>query len=154
MRTRFGALISALFALVIMASCSKVGDISVRDFEITSFNPNPQNFKEINCGVRVNVANNGPKVSFLSAEGELKRFGQSLGRFEVDPFDVPGRVVAWSDVSGRIFINPDLPLLSIFAFAKDFKPEQYSVSVTAVVKVGFMKTTIKKNDVALTDLMK
>lgn len=154
MRHRFGAFISALFAIVLITSCSSVGDISVRDFEITSFNPNPQNFKEIDCGVRVNVSNNGPKVSILSAEGELKRFGQSLGRFELDPFDVPGRVVAWTDVSGRIFIDPGLPLLSIFAYAKDFKPEQYTVSVTAVVKVGFMKTTIKKSDVPMTDLTK
>lgn len=147
---KFAKLIIVVISAAILASCSSIGNIQLLDYDIKE--ATPESFYSIKGVVALKLANFGPALTLTEIQGELFHAEQSMGTFTVDDVYIPARNSNWIDASGHILIDESVSLLSVLALAKNFKMEEYSVSVSTKVKLGIFKKTITVDRMPLSEL--
>lgn len=136
---------------MILSSCTKIGDISLVQYKVLK--AVPDSFHHINITVAAELNNNGPRLAMDNVGGELFRNGTSLGSFELEPFEIPGKAKEWTTASGVILINDNVSLLDVIGLVQNFNLEEYSIDLKADVKLGVLKKSIHKNNIPLKDLV-
>ena len=148
--------ISRIFALVAVAllcsCCGKIGDISVFQYKIK--NIGMDSFRSAHGVVSLEVRNNGPKITITSVSGTVFQNGMPLGTFSTDSFTLPSQITQWVDISGNVAIESNVSILSLISMVSSFDVKQFSISFVADVKMGMVKTQIKRDNLPLSRFIK
>lgn len=148
--------ISRIFALVMMAMlctcCGKIGDISVFQYKIKSIGMD--SLRSAHGVVSLEVRNNGPKITITSVSGRVFQNGMPLGTFSTGSFDLPSQITQWVDIDGKVGIESNVSILSLISMVSSFDVKQFSISFTAEVKMGMVKTQIKRDNIPLSKFIK
>lgn len=151
--------ISAFFALalfgIVLASCSKgrVGDIRVNDYRIEEIKP--ENMRNFECTLSLDITNNGRAITFPEFEGEVFRDEQKVGDFTLlEPFVICGDSTAWTKMRVKLVVPPSVSLLSIMGMLNNFDISRMYVSFDTKVKLGGLKFPFKRNRLPLSKLIK
>ena len=148
-------ILAIVLAALLCFSCHTVrqtGDISIISYRVTK--AMPMDYRTIDMAVDLELKNNGLKVSLDAITGEFMRNGVELGKFKINPVEIPGSSITQVNVSGTIYIDRNINLMSIMAMAQSFNPSEFTISFRTTAKVGPVSKFIEKDGIALSEILR
>lgn len=145
-----------IFLLAAMFACS-CGVRKYKDIKITSFaveSVTPSGLKSLDALVEVGIDNPAPAFNIMNLEAEIFRDSVHLAHFSAENVAVEGKCdrLYKIPVSGQI--DPAVTLLNLMLLARDFKSEEYSVSVKAKAMIAGIGKELAFDDIPLERLIK
>lgn len=143
-----------LLAAMLAGSCGirKYKDIKITSFAVESFTPT--GLKSLDAVVEVGVDNPAPAFNIMNLEAEIYRDSVHLAHLSAENVAVEGRCdrLYKIPVSGQV--DPAVTLLNLMLLAKDFRSEEYSVSIKAKAMIAGIGKDLAFDDIPLERLLK
>lgn len=118
--------------LVSLTGCVNVNRLQVTSFHIDSVTPD--GFRSVSATASATVANGSVGFSVYDIYGTVKRQGQELGVFSVEPFSVKPRSSGKYSVSGELSLAQGISLMEMIAVVKELDIDDFTVDISLKVK--------------------
>lgn len=144
--------IAAALVLNISCSCSRIGDVSVKDFNLVK--AVPRTFTIIDCTIDARIVNNGKAIDVEGITGELVRKDVVIGTFEASPFSIKAKCDERVTTDVTFSLSPEVSLRYILAIVREADLSQFTLNYKADVKSGCFRFTKKGHDIPIAQAVK
>ena len=144
-------IVIAIFALA-ASSCSKIHDISITSYKITSLSLN--GVKSANVTLELGVHNPTLQFSLTDNHAIIYHKGEALGMVDATDVTVPARCDGVYPVTGTATLADNTSILKVMTLARNFNAEDYTVDLyTVIVLKNGTKIKYNKKSLPLTDFI-
>lgn len=143
-----------LLAAMLAGSCGirKYKDIKITSFAVESITPS--GLKSLDAVVEVGIDNPAPAFNIMNLEAEIYRDSVHLAHFSAENVAVEGRCDRLYKIPVSGEIDPAVTLLNLMLLARNFRSEEYSVSVKAKAMIAGIGKELAFDDIPLERLLK
>lgn len=144
-----------LAALLTLCSCgiSKVRDISLTSFQIESIRP--RGLRGVDIAITLGVDNPAMYAKMNGASGMVKRLGNAIGTFNVEPLALEARRTQKCHLYASIDLCEGVSILQVLAMAAKFEMSEYTLDMdTRLSLKSGIGAKFKFRDKPLTDFFK
>ena len=121
-----------LAVLVSLTGCVNVNRLHVTSFHVDSITP--EGFRSVSAAASATVTNGSVGFSVYDIGGTVKRHGQALGDFSVEPFSVKARSTGKYSINGQLSLAQSMSIIELLSIVKDIDIDDFTVDISLKVK--------------------
>ena len=119
-------------AMVSLTGCVNVNRLHVTSFHVDSITP--EGFRSVSAAASATVTNGSVGFSVYDIGGTVKRHGQALGDFSVEPFSVKARSTGKYSINGQLSLAQSMSVIELLSIVKDIDLDDFTVDISLKVK--------------------
>lgn len=127
------ALTAVAVFLVILAGCSKIGDIKVTSFSVDSFSP--KGLRGADATLSLAIENPAMEFSLSDIQGVVYYKGKEYVDYSAEPITVNGKCAAVYPLNCSASLRPDISLVSVLTLVRDYNIDDFSTTISAKVRL-------------------
>lgn len=143
---------AAVMAMIVMAGCGKIEEISITSFDIVSFTP--AGLRGVNGVVAIGVHNPTFGFKVMDIAGTIYHNGKEMADFTADDFEVNRKSDDTYKIPGSVTLSTGVSLFTVLGLVNDLDPSDYSMDITARVKAKGVSKDISRTGVPLSSMIK
>ena len=114
----------------------------------------PDGLRSFNAVVSIGINNPAPTFDILHLHADVFRDSAAVLHADAENIAVDGRSERTYRIPVKGSFDPGLPLLQLAIMAKNFKPEEYTVSISARARVAGIGKDLAYEGIPLASLLK